>query len=297
MKRIYIYCLGLMACASASAQTVIETRSVLDAAEDTTQVVMISDIIERQELVSQRTNTDTHFRSVWSRNAFFNIGYTYSGSLTPQQQILSGLKEGDYLGKMDSDWGINFTLGNNYKLHRKAIANVVQFNLDWTFLNLNANHYKRANGDKLYDSSLKDGKKNYYFPWNLDKYEVNFSWTLGPSVTLAPFTYINSPALHYLKFNVYYHIGYEASVIVLSKDSDGEFDKNSEHDIAHNMKWQWGSGFTNTFGFNMSWKAIGLGLEWRNANVKNYKSIDSSFGDAKSHFKSSQSRVYLTIRH
>lgn len=304
MKRIYIYCLGLMACATASAQTVIETKSVLDAAEDTTQVVMISDIIERQELVSLRNNTNAHFSSVWGRNSFFNIGYTYSGTLEPQGKIPSGLAENDDLKNIESDWGVTLTLGHNYKLHKRPIANVAQFNIDWTFLNLNANHYKAKDAAKLYDSSLKDGNGNYYFPWNLEKYEFNFSWALGPSLTLAPFTYIDVPGLHYLKFNVYYHIGYEATLMYLNKDSKGKWDQhvlegsNTTNEMRNSMKMQWGHGLTNTFGFSMSWKAIGLGLEWRNANVKNYKSIDTSyFSKDKSHFKSSQSRVYLTIRH
>lgn len=320
MKRIYFSCLALLAAAAVSAQDIPDKGVVLDLAEDTTQVVTVTDIIEVQEMVSSRNSSDSHFKSVWSRNAFFNIYYGLSGEMSPQGAKMKNaqgdkisLEGGIPIGPGQSltetfkkDLGVGLTLGNSYKLHKKPIANVAQFNLDWTFFNIYATRYK-ATGAKYCDNkdwTQTDGKVTsvddggyQYFPWNREKWEASFSWELGPSLTLAPFTYIGScPGLHFLKFNVYYRIGYEVSGILVQGDKNGKYTESGKEDKA--TTFQWGHGLTNNFGFNMSWKTIGIGLEWCDAEIKNYMPTSpSKYGKIESHFNNKQTRLYLTIKH
>ena len=71
---------------------------------------------------------------------------------------------------------------------------------------------------------------------------------VGPSVTLAPFVKLTNPEIQFLKLS-------------------------------------FGHGLTNAIGFNISWKAIGLGYEsrWTSAS---YQSLDKEiFGKTKYKFK------------
>ena len=311
MKRTFFYFLTMACGLFASAQDIITTDAVVfDVEEDTTQVVTIKDIIDVQEMVTSRNSTETHFNKVWSRNSFFNIAYNNT-TLTPKQDILSGLDDKELVSEFKSDWAVSLTLGHSYRLHKKPIANVLQFNIDYTYINLNLNHFKAKDGDKLYNSDNTWEKVNeenrygskdtyHYMPWNLQKYELNYSMALGPSLTIAPFTYLNVPGLHFMKLNVYYHVGYEVSMLMILNDKkrDANNSSNSNYDeMSNSLKMNWGHGLTSTFGFNLSWKAIGVGYETRGANVK-YQSIQKdTFGKEWYKFRESNSRVYLTIRY
>lgn len=294
-----------------SAQEPQAVAIVLDAAEDTTHVTTIADIIEVQEMVNSRQSSDSHFTKVWSRTSFFNIGYNTSATLQPNQKepVCAGLYESSPVEKYASSWGADITLGHNYRLHKKPIANIVQFNLDWTFININANHYDNDGGVKLYDSSLMwettadNGTAVFYqyLPWNVEKYDVSYSMAIGPSVTLAPFTYVNVPALHFLKFNIYYHIGYGVSLLVFNADKKYDANPSVDSNIyatdESNFVMAWGHGLTSTFGLSMSWKSIGLGWETVTAKSGYQPLLKDTYGSEAYKFKTANSRIYLQIRY
>lgn len=310
MKKISLFLMSTAMALTASAQEFVDTDIVFDAREDTTNVVTITDIIAVQEMVTSHNSSDAHFRKVWSYNSYFNLGYNTSSTLTPKEEILSGLNETQLVEPFKSDWGLSLTLGHNYRLHKKPIANVLQFNLDYTYINLHVNHFKAADGNKLFDSSLmrtvtdQDGvaDKFHYIPWNMDKYEFNYSMQLGPSLTIAPFTYVHAPQLHFLKFNIYYHIGYELSMMVIANDK--KFDANpttlittASKEMNSSSKQNWAHGLTNTFGFSINWKSIGLGWETSKSTLK-YQSLQKElFGDTKYKFSDVTNRIYLQIRY
>lgn len=318
MKKFIYFLMALATAIPASAQGSQDliVSKVLDQAEDTTQVVTINDIIDIQERVNSLNSTSDHFRKVWSRTSYFNIGWN-DMTLKPKENYCAGLEQNQYVGEFKSDWGLSLTLGHNYKLHRKPIANIVQINLDYTYINLNANHFKREPGKYLFDSSLTNpATGDNYLPWNLEKFEANFSMELGPSVTVAPFTYIDVPGLHFLKLNGYFHVGYEVSGILYMKGKDFAKPAKNENDEAGNSPMatrafgnsggdvvsdatniNLGHGLTKTFGLNLSWKAISVGFEKRTANVK-YQSVEPSlYGKQKYKFDNSNTRLYLQIRY
>lgn len=299
------------------AQAELES-AVLDWAEDTTQVTTIADIISVQEKVTSSNSTLRHFNKVWSRNTYLNLSYA-NASLNPKEPISLGFNYNynhNTVPDFKSDWGTSLTIGHNYRLHKKPIANVVQINLDYTFIDLNINHYKAEEGDKLYNSSTtwqpKDddnlNKDYFYQPWCLEKYEANYSMAIGPSITIAPFTYINVPQLQFVKINVYYHIGYQASILWMlnDKDKDANPDTSSssnswqetKYDKMNNaLKMNWGHGLTSSFGFSVSWKAIGVGYEVRSSEVEYQAFQTDVFGKDKYKFNSSLSRVFIQFRY
>lgn len=297
-----------MAFTSAFAQNVNddEQQKYIDWAEDSTEITTISDIIREQQEINSRNNSFRHFEEVWGRRGYFNIAYANS-TLDPDGQIPTGIGNG-VVSKFKSDWGASIQLGRSYRLHKKAIANTLQFNIDYTYIDLGVNHFKAADGDYLYDSSNKktviNGAKTetyYYIPWNLEKYEANYSMSLGPSLTIAPFNYIKARGLHHMKFNAYYHIGYGVSFLYMKNKKEADLNQqnmdNADYkEMSDNLKLCWGHGLTSSFGFTMSWKVIGIGYEHRSATWT-YKSMNTKeFEDDSNKFKSATNRVFIQFR-
>lgn len=275
----------------------------IDWSEDSTEIVTIQDIIHVQQRQTSRNATESHFDKVWGRKGFLNFAYN-KATLTPKGNFLTGVPlNGGIVANMSSDWGVTIQYGRNYRLHKTPIANIVNFYIDYTGLDLGVNHFKaEGNGKNLYDSNQKftdDGDSYFYTPWNLEKYEVNYSMTLGPSVTIAPFNQTNNRQLHFLKLNLYYHIGYHASMLFMSGNANADINQteNDDHEkVKDAPKIDWGHGLTQSFGLNLSWKTIGIGYEHRTRTVK-YKSVSTSvFGKGKYEFKIPDNRLYIQLR-
>ncbi len=302
--------------ATAAAQDFTEFSEVLDEKEDTTQVVTIADIINVQELVTNSNLNVSHFSNVWGRQKYFDISYG-NVKMTPKADIPLGYTyNGGIAPAFTSDWGLALKLGRNYSLHKKPIANTLKFNMDFTYFDLNFTHFK-AEGDgktKLYDSAAvwqettdDETEERSYIPWCLQKYKADFGMAVGPSLTIAPFNYLNGVnGLHYLKFNVYYHFGYHVSILWMANDDKLDVAEENPRDTSQsyldknesaNLKMNWGHGITSTFGFSMSWKMIGIGYEIRHTNLK-YKSVSPSiYGHDSYKFDTTSNRVYLQIRY
>lgn len=318
MKKILLSCAFLSAVvASSQAQEIILPQMVIDQKEDTTQVVTIADIINVQELVTANSTTASHFSNVWGRRKYFNISYDIgTNNLKPEgspayQTGYDGFNNG-IVPTFDAEWGAALTLGCSYGLHKKPIANTVKFNLDYTYIDLNVTHFK-ACGDKdakLYDSSARNKvtddkgstKEYFYIPWGLEKWKGDYGMSLGPSITIAPFNYVKGvPGLHFVKLNAYYHIGYHVSILGLINDDDRDAnpdpDNYNDSQMNDNLKLNFGHGLTQAFGFSISWKAIGIGYEIRNTNLKYQSLTPGIFGHEKYKFKTDSSRIYLSIRY
>jgi len=302
MKKVLTLTISCLLALSAMGQDVYQPnlQSDIDWKEDSTEIVTIDDIVKTQQDITVRNYQDSHFRNVWSRKSYFNIGYT-SSTLSPKQDVPSGMGDGTLVSDFKSSWGVSLKGGTNYALHKKPIANILQFNIDYNYLDLNVNHYNAENGDKLYTTAVKTPGGKYFIPWNLEKYEFNYGMSVGPSVTLAPFTSIDAKGLHFLKFNVYFHIGYHVSLLNIKSNVDADAntaaEKGSQDDRIRDMvKLSLGHGLTTSFGFSVSWKTIGVGYEHRSASLK-YKTLDTSnFDDEKYKFSNSTNRIFIQFR-
>ncbi len=287
MKKFILSGLGVVSALLINAQDVQINTLILDEAEDTTQVTTIKDIIAVQELVSSSNSNTAHYADVWKRNSFFNLGYNMGGSLKPKQALpLHGYNNAPNVDNFDSDWGAMLQLGHSYCLHRKPIANMVQINLDYTFIDLNFNKYNEEKNSPAFDTALGNYNNNP-LPWLAQKYSLSYGMSLGPSVTVAPLTMLNTPSLHFFKINAYYHIGYNIGLLGMS--DHGKTSINMDY-------FSWGHGLMNSYGVNLSWKMIGIGWEARSDSPK-YKSLDTAFGSDSYKFKSTSNRIYLTIRY
>lgn len=288
----------------------------IDWKEDSTEIVTIDDIIKEQQAVTTRNTREKHYADVWGRRGFFNIAYNKNASLMPvtANTVETGYQKiaGGYFNGVTADWSFALQKGQNYRLHRKPIANTVQICLDYTGLDLSVSHYRPAVGQYLYDSSKKrpgtdkDGKNKsyYYIPWNLEKYEATYGMSLGPSITIAPFNYVNYDGIHFLKINAYYHVGYQASALYMmnNKDVDANIspanatESKGQTDMADNLKLLWGHGLYTSFGVNLSWKVIGVGFETRSGATCYRPLSTADFGYVASDFRSDFTRFYIQFR-
>ncbi len=310
MKRKLLLLVACMMAITLSAQTDDQNfgTDIIDHSEDTTEITTVDNIIKMQQEIYGRNSSVDHFIDVWGRRSYFNISYDNT-TIKPEETIGTGVPEinGGRVPEFKSNWGVSLQLGRSYRLHKKAIANMVQFNIDYTYIDLSVNHFT-AEGDgkkNLYDSREIYNPDNnqeelYHTPWNLEKYEACYSMTLGPSITIAPFNLANSRGLHYMKLNAYYHIGYGVSGILMpnKKEADKNTDEgNARYEkMSKNLKLDWGHGLTQSFGISLSWKVIGIGYERYWSALKYTPVTTDDFGDKTYKFSRFSNRVYIQFR-
>ena len=267
MRKRLFFLMASLFTISAYAQIEDERIADIDWTEDSTEVITIQDIVQQQQIVSVNNSAERHFSDVWGRRSYINFAFN-TVTLSPQVTVPTGINNGT-VKDMSSDWGASFQYGRSYRLHKLPISNILQFCIDFTGIDLNVNHFKSVGEGKLYDSRQRINEGNsfyYYTPWNLEKYEFNYGMSIGPSLTIAPFTSVSQKELHYLKFQLYYHIGYHVSFLYMPNDKDADMNDATQYDeeykykqeMADNFKMDWGHGLINSFGINMSWKFIGI---------------------------------------
>ena len=312
MKRKQLTLAAVLFPILAFSQTITENAPtvVSEQGKDTAEFVSIADIIKEKEETSSRGKVIKHFDNVWGRRSYLNISYNKS-TLSPKEDTRTGIGNA-LVGDIKSNIGVSLQYGKSFRLHKKPIANVLQFYLDYTGIDLSFNHYKIGNeGINVFNSAAKyevrEGRNGttlnsyYYIPWNLEKYEGSYGMTLGPSITVAPFTHINNKnGLHFLKLNMYFHIGYQASILwmVGNDDADMNPDDNSADfkEISETLKMNWGHGLLTSFGLSLTWKAIGIGYEHRVAQNKWKPASTTEFGSDTYKFKTVTDRIYLSFR-
>lgn len=314
MKRKLILLSSLLAfsfCSFAQIAATESDRQNFDPEENLNNVVSVKKLIQDHQVATSSNYAEKHFEQVWKHRTYLNLNYV-NGTLTPISEIVEGEEKpggvptgiGNRTDSYKSSWGAALKNGSNARLHKKPIANMFQFNLDVNWIDLSVNHYNaESNGKNIYSSenanTTTNTNWNYsknesckYTLWNVEKYDISYGFTLGPSLTLAPFNYVNSKGLHFVKFNIYYHIGYNISLMMMRCTPEGDI---TSQDKENNTVMDYGHGLCKTFGMNLSWKSIGLGYETKNSTYK-YKPITGGYGDDASKFKSTSSRLYLQFR-
>ena len=309
MKKKLILSLACFFAISAFGQDVNEQNMPMtfNWQEDTTEVTTINDIIRMQQDVTNKKFAESHYRDVWSRKGYFNISYN-STTLTPDQSIPTGVG-GNVVPEFKSDWGVSLNIGRSYALHKSPIANMLQFNFDFSYIDLNVNHFKHeGDGKNLYDSRevLPGTTDKFFTPWNLEKYDFNYGMSVGPSISIAPFTSTNVSGLHHIKLNAFFHVGYHVSLLYMLNDEEADMNQGDDptdpiaveryEKMKDNLKLDLGHGLITSFGFSVTWKFIGLGYEHRSGSLE-YKSLSKNdFSNEKYKFKSSTNRVFIQFR-
>lgn len=161
------------------------------------------------------------YNKVWNKHkGYANIAYV--------TQTLSDTEgEAEYEGK----WGASISWGRTFFLHKKPIARMMKFGVDWSWLDINASQYS------FIGSELFKEKERY----NL--FHGDAGMQVGPSFTINP--------VHHLKLSVYYRLTPSYSMLYFMEDEE----------IYNSFAL-----FTN-MGASISWKLISLGIEMRSGKA------------------------------
>ena len=306
MKKLLLALAAMtLACASVWSQTNgdVNSAQLIDEGEET--ITSLQDIIDIQQDLVKREQYSAHIGDVWRHAGFFNIMYHNPGTITLLGTSTSPTPASP---KYTAKYGFSIQSGKNHKLHKKPIGRMVSINLDYLPLDLYGNLYMGSDTKLPYGGITSYGSYDYNSDgvpessgdidiptaWDYSLIEVNYSMSIGPSITIAPFVPLKVRGLSFFKFNAYFHVGYAASLMMLKGVSgSGE---GSHHSYAAVSNVDFGYGMYTSYGANFSWKAIGVGYERRSGTSK-YLSVDGGENGLDGKFVlSEQNRVYINFR-
>ncbi len=248
----------------------------------------MDDIIEVETSAKVKEADESHYASVWSRKSFFNIS---SNSVTFMSSNFP-TKDGVYFGEFDSSAGIGIQVGHTYDFHKKALGGVVFLGLDYTWLDLNYAQFKHSDEapDYVYNDYSSTGEKKYNLPWHNKKQIINYGMSVGPSLTLYPFTAIHNKYTDHFRIQIYWHIGYDLGLGII-KDVNSGYDEDAER------KYAYFHGLFRTWGFNVTWKSIGFGYESRRGKNYKFQAFDEEY-QTEDPFKGrlKNNRFYIQFR-
>lgn len=238
-------------------------------AQETSDEATAQRLDSLQQVVNQLTSNVTTLekenqsRAIWKdRSKYFNIGYV--------NQTLTDQGNGR---EFKSDFGVSLSSGKTYYLHKKPIAGMIKFGLDWTWLDIN---YAKSTWEEI------DPETREVYSSAMHQAEIGMQF--GASVTINP--------VHHLKVSGYFRVTPSFSGIY------------RDETFYSNYVTMWNAGCA------IAWKVISVGAEWRWGEAK-YKGLsidegvleeseDPSFDEAfKSHsdkFKTSSLRLYVSFR-
>ena len=99
--------------------------------------------------------------------------------------------------KLKSRFGAAFTTGRSYYLHKKPLAGMIKFGIDWSWMDLNYAQYKLETYD--YDTDELYSEKAH---------QLEYGMQIGPSVTINP--------VHHLKVSAYFRVTPSYSMMYLN---------------------------------------------------------------------------------
>ena len=292
---------------SAQAFAQNETRTILlDHEEDTANVTSLEDIIKTQEKVFSANYRKDVVTGVWKRKKHFSLSYAKTEMNGKKIEMYDGIKNPSYT----ADWAVNLKRSHTYSFHKRPIADIVSFGLEFGFIDLSANHFK---GDSTYkyDSRVfgdvkvddKTEKKFQFLPWGSEMYTFSYGMNLGPSITIAPFGRCKSAGLAHIRLQAYFTVGYRASLMWMN--ADNKRDLNEQHEkvsptdegyfetMDNSTKLSWGHGMTTIWGMRLNWKGIAVGFEKVTGSQK-YQSVeDGIYGPRKYEFSETSTRFSL----
>ncbi len=172
---------------------------------------------------------EKRMNKVWKRRTKYrNIAYG-------MQKLKSNRSD------MKSDMALGLTIGRTYYLHKKPIAGIMKFGLDWSYIDVNFAKYPdfpaSENTTTPPDTELAD----------LGIMQIEAGMGVGPSLTINP--------IDQLKLCLYFHVTPSYSLMI------------QNHELYHHY-----ATFFNV-GLSVSYKIISIGIENRWCGATNYDGV------------------------
>jgi hypothetical protein len=250
-------------------------------ANDTTMTTL-SDIIAMESQSKMNNDNTQRLRNIWSKNTFFNISYNTTKFSSEEFPSIAGATSIEYKNKL----GVGIQWGQTFNFHKKPLGGIVFIGLDYTWMDLNFNQYKKQNTPAGFADQGEGGIRN--MPWHNEKMTLDYGMSIGPSLTLYPFAPLHHDGADKVRLQGYFHVGYSAHGAMIKDVPDRGMDVKN--------RFAWGHGLFTGIGANLTWNAIGIGYECRTDNKITYKHIDGEFDNGKMKCKQKTNRVYLQFR-
>lgn len=245
---------------------------------DSTFIPSLDEIIKAESSHSSKKQNEDHYRRVWGRTTYVNLSYYNNEFSSDEFPTMDGV----YSREFNNSLGLAFEVGNTYNFHKKPIGTVLFIGLDYTPLDLNFNMYDEETPSPLF---VQATESPYSLPWHNKRMTFSYGMSLGPALTLYPFTSIGKSATDNIRFHFYFHVGYGVGAGLVDNVKVGHNPERKE--------WMWSNGLFTSFGLNLSWNFLGFGYEARtysNLNV-HYFNDDFKTGDIK--VKQASNRIYI----
>lgn len=245
---------------------------------DTTRNTL-NKVIVRETESQRKSERNDNLNATWRKTIFFNISYNktkFSSEAFPSTI-------GPFSAEYDNDLGVGLQWGKTFNFHRNPIGSVMFVGLDWTWLDLNLNKYKKA----VIPAAYTEGEQVRNLPWHNEKMTLGYGMSLGPSLTFYPFTAAGNSGADKVRLQLYFHVGYGLEGVLI-KDVP---DKNETEN-----KFAVGHGLFMGYGANLTWNFIGVGFEMRNDNNLKFEATEDAFDTGKMKAKEKTTRFYLQFR-
>lgn len=316
-KKILLLLMALPLAFQGMAQTEDSNVQNIDFEEDTTRTSSLKEIISMQELVYAKNYRTKIIGSVWKRKNFLSLAYASTSLSGKGLNVYTNgaMKEQDT--KYKTDWGLSLKRSHTAAFHKKPVAEMLSFGLEYSLLDLSVNHYAEDkdmsyNSNETYpdenvkdDNSYNSNNERHHMPWGSEMYTFAYGVHVGPSITFAPFTKLNNPGLAHIRLQTYFTVGYRVSLLWMNTDSSKDVNQPTNDysninemenftTVDNSNKLSFGHGFVTTWGIRLNWKGICVGYEIVNGNYS-FKSLESKiYGSQKYKFSENSQRISLT---
>ena len=248
--------------------------SVVTIAHDSDIEMLSNSPQTRTDSLSQRLQDEEDeamYKKIWSGRTFWNLGYEWGK-----------LNDVDFNEKYNSQVAFALSIGRVIYVHKKPVANMIKFGID---AGLDVSYAKFKEKDRgIYDSDLfydkSDKDKNDYSSIGLHSVDIGFA--IGPSITINP--------VGKLKVKTFFHVVPSGSLIIADGDAHSSYKT------------------TFTYGGEIVWSRIGIGVEGYTGAAKYKNVIDEDENDhpvyskidynavGKTKFRTSGFRLYLALK-
>lgn len=197
----------------------VTTDSIIGNAESEKAVSAMQQEAENATDTAVVDEKEKRMKNVWKRYSKYN--YLAYG----MQTLKSSSKS------IDSDYAFTYLYGRTYYLHKKPIAGLIKFGIDWNFIDVNFAQYPDFPAVSSGTTETDTEQADY------SMMQIEYGMGIGPSVTVNP--------VSHLKVCAYFHVTPSYSLII----QNGELYSNY-------------ATFFNV-GLTVAYKKISIGIENR----------------------------------
>lgn len=240
----------------------------------------LKDIIARETQNKSEYYNINNQRNIWNHTTFLNISYNKTKFSSEEFPSTTGV----FPNEFKNDVGFGLQWGHTYNLHKNPIGQVLFIGIDFTWMDLNFNKYKKQDTIPIRYNNEGTIKS---LPWHNEKMTLGYGMSVGPSFTFYPFSSTHSSIGDKIRLHLYFHVGYGVEAAIIKKVNEGTEIKD---------QWAWGHGLNTAFGADISIDHIGLGYEFRNDGNLKFKPVDRVFDTGKMKAKETISRLFLQFR-